>query len=158
MHRVTILTWHGSWHFARVDVLRGVLEVIMKNTLPLENEAIKEGCKQQREEWVWLHSWGNPPTSLTPERSAESAGSDEDSRWQLATGGCNTVSEWSGRTARRLRCTEQHLTRAPPACSGITVSSHVTLQKPVDSDRRHCLAAHSGQVVLHLTNKIILHG
>lgn len=113
----------------------------------------KRGCKQQREEWVWLHSWGKPPTSLTPERSAESAGSDEDSRWQLATGGCNTVSQWSGRTARRLRCTEQHLTRAPPACSGITVSSHVTLQKPVDSDRRHCLAAHSGQVVLHLTKK-----
>lgn len=30
-------------------MLRGVLEVIMKNTLPVENEAIKVGCKQQRE-------------------------------------------------------------------------------------------------------------
>ena len=75
----------------------------MKNTLPVENEAIKVGCKQQREDWVWLPSWGNPPTSLTPESSAENTCSDEDSWWQLATGGCNTVAQCSGKTARRPR-------------------------------------------------------
>lgn len=35
-------------------MLRGALEVIMKNTLPVENEATKEGCKEQREDWVWV--------------------------------------------------------------------------------------------------------
>lgn len=54
-------------------MLRGALGVIMKNTLPVEKEATTEGCKEQREDWVWvrLRSSGSPPTFLTPERSVE---------------------------------------------------------------------------------------
>lgn len=47
---MTVLTWQLT--LCQVDVLRGALEVIMKNTLPVENEASKEGCKKQREDWV----------------------------------------------------------------------------------------------------------
>lgn len=69
--RVELQSPLGSWRSAAVHVLRGILDVIMNNALPLENEAIIVGCKQ----WggglgVTRFPEGSSPTSFTPERSA----------------------------------------------------------------------------------------